>query len=301
MEGYRWGYGGHEKLDEVHGVTGSTVDMGDRWLDTRLGRTPKPDAKANKYPNISPYAYALNNPIKLIDPDGRDVKVTGEAASGFVNMTSGFLTNVSITRNEETGLLSYSLVEGVKKEDLSEFEQTLIQAIDDDKVIEVVAINSSDKVFFDADVRDGGGNEVDMGDFSLLDGKLSKFQEALVGHFIQERLSDENFSKAHSEGLEKETAILNEKYPDITSRSHTLERSEIEAIKTTNSDGTYSDYFKLLDYGSSSGEKSNALWIRYDYKSGETPNINSPSGVNTTNDVVKKSYGSGASVPSDID
>ena len=71
-EGYRYGFGGHEKVDEVIG-TGKTVDMGDRWLDVRLGRTPKMDAKANKYPSLSPYSYAANSPLIFIDPDGKDI------------------------------------------------------------------------------------------------------------------------------------------------------------------------------------------------------------------------------------
>jgi len=69
---YRYGYGGHEKMDEVSG-SGNEIDMGDRWLDTRLGKTLKPDRKAGSYPDISPYAYALNNPIINIDPDGEEV------------------------------------------------------------------------------------------------------------------------------------------------------------------------------------------------------------------------------------
>jgi RHS repeat-associated protein len=70
-ESYRYGYGSHEKIDEVSG-SGNTVDMGDRWLDTRLGRTPKMDAHAAKYPAMSPYSYAANNPILFIDPDGKE-------------------------------------------------------------------------------------------------------------------------------------------------------------------------------------------------------------------------------------
>ncbi|MET3047391.1 hypothetical protein [Flavobacterium covae] len=31
------------------------------------------DPLAEKYPNISPYAYVANNPINAIDPDGRDI------------------------------------------------------------------------------------------------------------------------------------------------------------------------------------------------------------------------------------
>ncbi len=72
---YRFGFGNQEKINEVSGI-GNTIDMGDRWLDTRIGRTPKTDLHKSKYPSISPYAYALNNPIIYNDPDGKDAKIT---------------------------------------------------------------------------------------------------------------------------------------------------------------------------------------------------------------------------------
>ena len=42
---HRYGFDGHERLDEVSG-SGNTIDIGDRWLDVRLGRTLKTDTKA---------------------------------------------------------------------------------------------------------------------------------------------------------------------------------------------------------------------------------------------------------------
>lgn len=65
--------------------------MGDRWLDVRLGRTFKPDVKAAKYPHISPYVYAANNPIYFIDPDGKDIIVNyvpgKDGKGGTLNIT----------------------------------------------------------------------------------------------------------------------------------------------------------------------------------------------------------------------
>jgi len=44
-----------------------------RYYDARTGRFLQIDPHANKYPGWSPYAYVLNNPLKYIDPDGKDV------------------------------------------------------------------------------------------------------------------------------------------------------------------------------------------------------------------------------------
>lgn len=70
-----YGFSGHEKIDEVSG-SGNTVDMGDRWLDVRLGRTHKLDRHKSKYPAVTPYAYALNSPLLFNDPDGKDARIS---------------------------------------------------------------------------------------------------------------------------------------------------------------------------------------------------------------------------------
>ena len=79
VEAYRFGFGGHEKINEFLGNE-NTVDMGDRWLDTRLCRTSKIDKIAIKYPFISPYTYALNNPNIFVDTDGKEVDLSNLTA-----------------------------------------------------------------------------------------------------------------------------------------------------------------------------------------------------------------------------
>ena len=39
------------------------------------------DPMSDKYPGISPYAYCAWNPVKLVDPDGREVYITGDEKS----------------------------------------------------------------------------------------------------------------------------------------------------------------------------------------------------------------------------
>jgi RHS repeat-associated protein len=68
--GYRYGFNGKEKDDEIKG-SGNSVDFGERMYDPRLGRWSKVDPLAAKYPNISPFAFVANNPLNAIDPDGR--------------------------------------------------------------------------------------------------------------------------------------------------------------------------------------------------------------------------------------
>ncbi|OFX60746.1 MAG: hypothetical protein A2046_07870 [Bacteroidetes bacterium GWA2_30_7] len=97
---YRFGYGGHEKIDEVTGVTGAHVDMGDRWLDTRIGRTSKLDSKASKYPSLSPYSYVANNPIKFLDPDGKEIVNSEEPGTAAWKKVDAAISVVKRTNPE---------------------------------------------------------------------------------------------------------------------------------------------------------------------------------------------------------
>ena len=75
------GYGGvnlgnpnyHYKYNGKELQENSMYDYGARLYMPDIGRWSAVDPLAEKYPETSPYTYTLNNPIKFIDPDGRDI------------------------------------------------------------------------------------------------------------------------------------------------------------------------------------------------------------------------------------
>lgn len=66
----RYQYNGKEIQDDF-GLY--WYDYGARFYDPMVGRWHSVDPLTEKYAGISPYAYVANNPIKFIDPDGRDI------------------------------------------------------------------------------------------------------------------------------------------------------------------------------------------------------------------------------------
>ena len=68
-ENYRYGFGGHEKDDEVAGQ-GNHLSFGDYGYSPRIGRRWNVDPLIKEFPHISPYAVFANNPIYYVDPNG---------------------------------------------------------------------------------------------------------------------------------------------------------------------------------------------------------------------------------------
>jgi len=119
---YRYAFQGMEKNSEWNE---GSYDFGARMYDGRIGRWLAIDPKVRKYPMFSPYCAMINNPINVIDPDGRDIIVLSHGSRSATSVDGG-KTNAHahlvghmavLIGNDKTGwtYLSYDFDEGTNK------------------------------------------------------------------------------------------------------------------------------------------------------------------------------------------
>ena len=72
------------------------------------------DPMADKYPGLSPYAYCALNPIRLVDPDGREIVFEDDKAKILFEQVYNNVKN-RISKLENSGFK--------KKRDIREYEQ----------------------------------------------------------------------------------------------------------------------------------------------------------------------------------
>ena len=71
---------------------------GARYYDPKISVWLSVDPLAHKYPSLSPYTFVANNPIMLVDPDGRQIDPAGSEEKGFLR------TWVQINFGENSGI-----------------------------------------------------------------------------------------------------------------------------------------------------------------------------------------------------
>ena len=122
-------YNGKE-LDNVHGL--NLYDYSARYYEPGIGRFSTVDPLAEKYYWVSPYAYALNNPIKFIDPDGKAIVLSGALSQKALKEMQGAVgSSITLTMTDDGTVCYTKNIEG----DLSFNAKTIASIIDDSSVI----------------------------------------------------------------------------------------------------------------------------------------------------------------------
>lgn len=114
------------------------------------GRWMSPDPLSEEFPGYSPYNFVLNNPLRMVDPDGRasyDIIVNGSESKKFTQQLNS-ASNLNITRDNETGKLSAT---GIAK---TKADKKLLQAINDKDI--TVKIDATSDNFKGNNVIFGG-------------------------------------------------------------------------------------------------------------------------------------------------
>ena len=77
----RYTFSGKERDEE----TGYSY-FGSRYYNSSLSIWLSVDPMSDKYPSTSPYTYCGNNPVRLVDPDGREIRIYYKEKQGFARL-----------------------------------------------------------------------------------------------------------------------------------------------------------------------------------------------------------------------
>ena len=116
---------------------------GARYYSSDLSIWLSVDPMSDKYPSLSPYAYSANNPVKLVDPDGRDIwhpdgegGLIGDKGDDFSTLQN-YLTTI------------YGNQSAISQDNWKSFENQInsYQIQNSTRDVDGIKLNSSDGVF----------------------------------------------------------------------------------------------------------------------------------------------------------
>ena len=79
-----------------------------KYLAENSSRWLSPDPLAAKYPQVSPYIFCMNNPILFVDPDGREVFISGTLSNNALQQLQARVGNNITLSIGDKGKVTYT-------------------------------------------------------------------------------------------------------------------------------------------------------------------------------------------------
>ena len=159
---YRFHFNGQEADNEVYDE-GNALDFGARIYDSRLGKWLSVDPLEKEFPDLSPYCAMGNNPIFLVDKDGRKIVVYSKKDQKTVlkMINSKALGVFAFDKNGELYLKS---PKGDASKYSKYYQDRLVEAINDEDLIVISVSNTfiddKGKTQNTDDSKNGGGGGI---------------------------------------------------------------------------------------------------------------------------------------------